>query len=583
MSVIGELTRSVAAGRFFNWRSERAVLWLLALMIGMLSIAPLTRLIWAAVAPEGTPDLARLLRLIATQKVLQATLNTLWIAVAATALAMLTGTAAALLVALTSLRFRQTWVFAFILPLMIPPQVIALAWVQALSPSGMLLTAFASLSQALGWPPRLGTEQPLYSTAGIILLLGMHNAPLVFLTVRAGLRHLPGDLVEAARITGASPLRVLFSVILPLARPAIFAGAALSFVAAAGNFGIQAMLGIPARVPTLITLIYQRLNTVGPSALPDMAVLSLLIAIITFGGLALSRYLGGRRDVRVSGSGARLRRSLGRWQWPVAALAWGWIAITLVLPLSALVTTSLTRGFGQPLSWKTLTFDNYISALWQYPAIRQAFATSLGLALMAVALLTVGALFLAYFLSWQRSRLVSVLQIATELAYALPGIVTGIAAILFFLKPLPLVNVSIYGTVWIILAAYLSNFLALVLRPTLAGFAQIDRSLDEAAQISGAGFIRRMWDILLPLAAPSAMAGAMLVFLTALNEIQVSILLVTSSTQTLGPMVIFLDEGGSSTLAAAVGCVMIALVLLFMLITSLFARRLPEGVLPWRA
>ncbi len=583
MSVLGELTRSVAAGRFFNWRSERAVLWLLAVMIGMLSVAPLTRLVWAAVAPEGTPDPARLLRLIATQKVLQATLNTLWIAVAATVLAMLTGTAAALLVALTALRLRQWWVFAFILPLMIPPQVIALAWVQALSPSGMLLSAVAALSQALGWPLQHGAEQPLYSLGGIMLLLGMHNAPLVFLTVRAGLRHLPGDLVEAARITGASPLRVLFTVILPLARPAIFAGAALSFVAAAGNFGIQAMLGIPGRVPTLITLVYQRLNAVGPSALPDMAVLALLIALITFGGLALSRYLGGRRDVRVSSSSGQLRRSLGRWQWPIAAVAWLWVAITLLLPVSALLTTSLTRGFGQALNWKTLTFDNYLSALWQYPAIQRAFVTSLGLTLTAVVLLTVAALFLAYFLSWQRSRLVSVLQMSTELAYALPGIVTGIAAILFFLKPLPLVNVSIYGTVWIILAAYLSNFLALVLRPTLAGFAQIDRSLDEAAQISGAGFIRRMWDILLPLAAPSAMAGAMLVFLTALNEIQVSILLVTSGTQTLGPMVIFLDEGGSSTLAAAVGCLMIALVLLFMLTTSLFARRLPEGVLPWRA
>ncbi|EIC85222.1 iron ABC transporter permease [Serratia sp. M24T3] len=577
MSVIGEITRSVAFRRLSRWRSDRAVLWLLALMIGILSIAPLSRLIWAAIAPAGTLDLNRLLRLIATQKVLQATLNTVGIALAATLLAILTGTLAALLVALTHLRAKQLWVFAFILPLMIPPQVIALAWVQALSPSGLLLTGLEALCRSLGWKIAIGNHQPLYSAGGIVLLLGLHNAPLVFLTVRAGLRQLPADLVEAARITGASPLRVLFTVILPLARPAIFAGAALSFVAAAGNFGIQAMLGIPGRVPTLITLIYQRLNSVGPSALSDMAVLSLLIAIITFGGLALSRYLGGRRDVRVNGSPKPLRQPLGAWRLPVESLAWLWVVITLLLPLSALVSTSLTQGFGQALNWQTLTFANYSSALWGYPAIHQAFFTSLGLTLMAVVILTVASLFLAYFLSWQRSRLVSVLQMSTELAYALPGIVTGIAAILFFLKPLPLVNVSIYGTVWIILAAYLSNFLALVLRPTLAGFAQIDRSLDEAAQISGAGFIRRMWDILLPLAAPSAMAGAILVFLTALNEIQVSILLVTSSTQTLGPMVIFLDEGGSSTLAAAVGCLMI------LLVASLFGRRLPEGVLPWRA
>lgn len=582
MSVMSELTRNRAFS-WAAWRGDRVVLWLLALMIGVLSVAPLTRLIWAAIAPEGALDFARLLHLIGTQKVLQATLNTVGIAVAATLLSMFIGTLAALLIAITNLRGKQLWVFTFILPLMIPPQVIALSWVQALSPSSPLLLTIVDLCAWFGWPLTLSNQQPLYSATGIILLLGMHNAPLVFLTVRAGLRRLPAELVEAARITGASPLRVLFTVILPLARPAIFAGAALSFVAAAGNFGIQAMLGIPGRVPTLITLVYQRLNSSGPSALPDMAVLSLLIAVITFGGLAVSRYLGGTRDVRVTGSSKKLHQPLGVWRLPVEGLAWLWILFSLLLPLSALITTSLTLGFGQTLTWQSLTFDNYINALWQYPAIHQAFFTSLGLTVMAVVVLTFMSLFLAYFLSWQRSRLVSVLQMSTELAYALPGIVTGIAAILFFLKPLPLINVSIYGTIWIILAAYLSNFLALVLRPTLAGFAQIERSLDEAAQISGAGFMRRMWDILMPLAAPSAMAGAILVFLTALNEIQVSILLVTSSTQTLGPMVIFLDEGGSSTLAAAVGCLMILIVLLFMLIASLFAKRLPEGVLPWRA
>lgn len=583
MSVMSEITRTATFRRLSAWRGERAVLWLLALMIGVLSIAPLGRLVWAAIAPDGVLDLNRLGHLVSTQKVWQATLNTLKIAVAATALSMLAGTLAALLVALTPLRGKSLWVFTFILPLMIPPQVIALAWVQALSPSSPILSGMRALGSLFGVSFSSPDSQPLYCATGIILLLGMHNAPLVFLTVRAGLRRLPAELVEAARITGASPLRVLLTVILPLARPAIFAGAALAFVAAAGNFGIQAMLGIPGRVPTLITLVYQRLNSSGPSALPDMAVLSLLIAVITFGGLAVSRALGGSKDVRVTGSPKSLQQSPGAWRWPLEATAWLWIAVTLLLPLSALVTTSLTTGFGQTLNWQTLTFTNYLNALWQYPAIHQAFFTSLGLTLMAAILLTFASLFLAYFLSWQRSRLVSLLQMSTELAYALPGIVTGIAAILFFLKPLPLINVSIYGTVWIILAAYLSNFLALVLRPTLAGFAQIERSLDEAAQIAGAGFMRRMWTILMPLAAPSAMAGAILVFLTALNEIQVSILLVTSSTQTLGPMVIFLDEGGSSTLAAAVGCLMILVVLLFMLLASLFARRLPEGVLPWRA
>ena len=578
MSLAQEYPRRPVVRSLNGLRSETSILWLLALLIGLLSIAPLTRLIWAAIAPEGVPDMARIGQLLSSTKVLRATGNTLGIALAATAMAVVLGTLAAWLVALTNMRAKRAWVFAFILPLMIPPQVTALAWVQALSPSSWIV----ELLNGVGLTLSSDGKQPLYSMWGIILLLGLHNAPLVFLSVRAGLRRLPADLVEAARITGASPLRVMMTVILPLARPAIFAGAALSFVAAAGNFGIQAMLGIPGRVPTLITLIYQQLNNNGAEALPDLALLSLLIAVITVGGMVISRMLGGQRDVRVTGTPRQLQQPLGHWRLPVELLVWVAIILTLVLPLSALVTTSLTSGFGQALNWSTLTWANYQNALFDFPAVRNAFITSLGLTLLAVIILTVMALFMAFFLTWQRTRMARVLELSSELAYALPGIVIGIAAILFFLKPLPLVNISLYGTVWIILAAYLSNFLALVLRPTLAGFAQIERSLDEAAQLAGAGFLRRMRDILLPLAAPSAMAGAILVFLTALNEIQVSILLVTANSQTLGPMIVALDEGGSSTLAAAVGCLMIVVVLLFMLLASRVAKRLPEGVLPWQ-
>ena len=154
--------------------------------------------------------------------------------------------------------------------------------------------------------------------------------------------------------------------------------------------------------------------------------------------------------------------------------------------------------------------------------------------------------------------------------------------ILFFLRPLPFVGTGLYGTVWVILAAYLSNFLALALRPIIGGYGQIDRALDEAAQLAGAGVFARLRDIVLPALAPSAMAAAILVFMTAVNEIQVSVLLVSSRATTIGPMIIFLEEAGSSTLAAAVGCLMVLMVLALMGLSLLVGRRLPEGVLPWR-
>ncbi|MRT24687.1 ABC transporter permease subunit [Enterobacteriaceae bacterium RIT697] len=578
MSVLSNEWRS-GARKAPRVNSERLILALMVLLIGLLSVAPLMRLVWTAIAPNGVPDIARLTRLLASDRVLIASGNTLLIALSSTLISVVLGTAAAWLVALSDLRAKTAWVFAFILPLMIPPQVTALAWLQALAPSSPLALLFATL----GLPWFAPGEQPLYSLTGIVLLLGTHNAPLVFLTVRAGLRRLPADLVEAAQASGASRARILFTIVLPLARPAIFAGAALTFVAAAGNFGIQAMLGIPARVPTLITLVYQQLNGIGPSALPNTAVYALLIAVITLAGMAASAWLGGRHDVRVNGAPRLWQQSLGRGRVAIEGVAWLWMALTLLLPLSALLITALTSGFGQALRWQTLTLENFRAALWGYPAVRHAFLTSLELTTLAALMLTVCALFLAYFLSWRRTKLVRGLWLASELTYALPGIVTGVAAMLFFLRPLPIVNVSLYGTVWIILAAYLANFLALVLRPTLAGFAQLEPALDEAARLCGAGFLRRMRDILLPLAAPSALAGSVLVFLTALNEIQVSVLLVTSQTQTIGPTIVFLDEGGSASLAAAVGCLMIVVVCLLMALATRLTRRLPHGILPWQA
>ena len=554
--------------------TEWVALGVLTVFVCTLSVLPLLRLSWAALLPSGIFDPDRIVEILAGKRVFAATMNSLKISLGATLMAMVLGVASALLVAVTDMKGKSAWVFGLVLPLMIPPQVTALAWIQAFSPSSPVLGY-------LGLSLPAGQRHPLYSEGGIIMLLGLYNVPLVFLVVRAGLRRLPGDLIEVARAAGAGPLRLLFTIVLPLVRSGIFAGAALAFVSSIGNFGIQAMLGIPARVPTLITLIYRKLNSYGTSALNDMALLALLLATITVVGLILAGWLGRWGDQRIDGSARPLRLPLGRWQTPVRIAAWGLLGATLLLPLSSLLASSLVSGYGQELNWQTLTLEHYRNAIFRHSAIRNAFGTSLWLTLTAVVVLSIVSVLLGYFLTWRKGLLARCLQMASELAYALPGLVIGVSMIVFFLKPLPLFNFSLYGTVWIILAAYLSNFLALALRPVLGGFAQLDQGLDEAARIVGAGFFTRFKDVILPMIAPAGMAGAIVVFMSAINEIQVSILLVTSTSQTIGPMIIFLEEAGSSTLAAAVGCLIVVLVLVLMAISSLFSHRLPNGVLPW--
>ncbi len=558
-------------------RGEALVLAALALLVFCVSVLPMGRLLWEALAPGGVPSLETFRKALDSPRVWTATVNTLQVSILGTMLAVSIGGVMALLVGLTDIRGKTWLVFFFMVPLMIPPQVNALAWLQLFGPASVLLNM-------VGLAPPPGSTNPLYSREGIILLLGIQHAPLVFLALRAGLRSMPRELVEAARAAGAKRFKVLRDVVLPLTLPPLIAGTALAFVSAVGNFGIPALLGIPARYIVLPTLIYQRLANFGPKVIAETAALSILVGAIAFAGVLVQSWLLSRRDYRTIGApAAPLAFMLGGWRPWVEALCWGLIAAVLAAPLLALFVTALVPAYGVKLSSDTATFAAFQQVLTQPGATARAFRNSLLLAGAAAIFLTLAAVPLAYFIVWKRSRLLRVMNLVAELPYALPGVVLAIACILLFLKPIPLVGWSLYGTVWIIFVAYLARFLTLALRPAIGGLAQIDRALEEAAQMCGAGFGKRLFTVVFPLVAPLAAAGGILVYLTAMNELTVSALLWSAGAETLGVIVFALDEGGDTVRAAAVSVLSVVVILLVMAGASLFGKRLPTGVLPWRA
>lgn len=549
----------------------------LAVLVFALSVLPMARLLLEALAPGGVPSLHLLLAAWDSPRVWAATRNTLEVAVFGTALSVAVGGGMALLVALSDIRAKAALVFLFMVPLMIPPQVNALAWLQLFGPASVLLNM-------VGIAPAPGSRNPLYSREGIVLLLGIQHAPLVFLALRAGLRSMPRELVEAARASGAGRWRVLKDVVVPLTLPPLVAGAALAFVSAVGNFGIPALLGIPGRYLTLPTLIYQRLANFGPSVIAETAALSILVGAIAFAGVLVQGWLLRRRDYRTIGAPTPpLALSLGRGRPWVEIACWGVIALVLAAPLLALFVTALVPAYGVKLTVDTATFAAFKQVLLQPGATARAFRNSLLLAGAAALLLTACAVPLAYFIVWKRNRLLRAMNLAAELPYALPGVVLAIACILIFLKPIPLLGLSLYGTVWIIFVAYLARFLTLALRPAIGGLAQIDRALEEAAQMCGAKFGKRLLSVVFPLVAPLAAAGGILVYLTAVNELTVSALLWSAGSETLGVIVFALDEGGDTVRAAAVSVLSVAMIFAVMGGASLLGRRLPPGVLPWRA
>ena len=546
------------------------------MVVAVLSVMPMARLTIEGIAPDGAISLEPLRRTLANPTTWIATAHSLVTAVGGTFLAVVIGGGVAVIVSLTDIRGRDAFVFFFVMPLLLAPQVVALAWLQLFSPSSPLL-------KLVGAAPLLGARNPLYSAMGIIIVLGVQYAPLSYLMLRAALRALPRELIEAGRSGGASPLTVVRTIVIPLMTPPVLAAIALCFVSCLGNFGIPALLGIPANYVVLPTLIYQRLSGFGHTVLPDVAVLSLLIGSIAVIGIVAQDALLRTRDFRITTATSTARAfELRRWRVPVEIALWALLVVVLAMPLLALALTALVPSAGVALTAHSATLENFRFVLFEHAAARRAFGNSFTLAAAAAIMIVAVAIPLAYFLVWRRSRLLRFVNVITEIPYAVPGVVLAIAAILLFVKPIPIIGISIYNTVWIILFCYLARFLVLGLRPVVSGYHQLDRTLEEASQIAGARLARRLRTIILPLIAPTAAAGALLIFLTAFNELTLSALLWSSGSETLGVVFFSFQQGGDSTYAAALGVLTVGVSIALMVSTLLLAGRLPSGVLPWR-
>lgn len=556
-------------------RSPDRLAALLLLPVAVIALGPILRLLAEGFGMGQGATLSHLAAVLGRDSTRVALWHSLATAGGGTVLSVLIGAGFAFVVALTDIRAKAALVFCLMVPMMIPPQITALAWMQVTGPSSVLL-------KTLGIAPPLGSPQPLHSAWGIAALLGIQHASIVFLTLRAGLRMIPAELVEAARMSGARGGQVWARIVLPLCLPSLAAGAAMCFVTALGNFGIPAMLGIPARYSTLPTLIYQRLVGMGQSVLPEVAVLALLIGAVAVAGVLLNRVLLRRRAYGLVGlPGQPIRLSLGRKRAGVEALCWTFVAAILAVPLAALAAASLVPAYGVPLTLGTATLEAWSEVLFRQPVTMRAYANSLILATLAAAILMAVAVPLAWIMARRPSAVTRAVDVLADLPYALPGVVLAIACILSFMR-LPF-GITLYGTLAIILLAYLSRFLVVMLRPVQAAIGQLDPAMEEAAASAGARLGRRLRTVVLPLAAPAAAAGAILVFLTAVNELTVSALLWAAGTETLGVVIFSLEDSGDTVMASALATSIVVLVVFLMGIVQLAASRLPRGTVPWQS
>jgi iron(III) transport system permease protein len=415
-----------------------------------------------------------------------------------------------------------------------PPFLTAIAFVYLFSPNAGLINVL--LRDVLGLP---FLTFNIFSMSGLVLVTALHTFPFVYLLASSALLSVDASYEEAAQILGASKLRTAFSVTAPLVAPAILSGTLLAFVNAIALFGSQAILGLPARIVTLPTRIYALFDY--PPEYGLASALSLVFVVITVAALYLQRaFLARRSYVTLAGKGARPQlMALGPMRWAMFGFAIAIFIVAIVLPYATLLAVSFSKSWGLDF-WKGLTLANYNFILFEYNVTQRAILNSLGLAVVAATL----SVLLGATIGWidLRSRIPGrkLLDYVSLIPLGLPGIVVAVALIQFWLA-MPL---ALYGTLAILLLAYVGRYIPLGVRAANASLRQVDPSLEESAQILGASWIITMREVTLPLIRPGLFAGWLLVFVPVIQELSASILLFSSSSITLAVAVYNLYETG---------------------------------------
>jgi iron(III) transport system permease protein len=531
-------------------RLQHVVMTLAVIALIVLVVLPVASLLVGSVRSNGGFTLSYFERVLSARLYLQALYNSLILGALTGLFGVGIGVPLAWAVSRTNVPGKRLIRATANLSYLSPPFLTAIAFVYLFSPNAGLMNVFLRDAVGLPW-----LTFNIFSMAGLVLVTVIHTFPFVFLLASSALQSVDASYEEAAQILGASKLRTALSITGPLVAPAILSGVLLSFVNAIALFGSQAIIGLPGRIYTLPTRLYTLFSY--PPQYGLASALSLIFVAVTILALYVQRaFLARRSYVTLGGKGSRSQLvDLGAGRWLLLAFCVAIFIVAIVLPYATLIAVSFSKSWGLEF-WRNLTFANYEFVLWDYDVTRRAIANSLILAVAAALIaVTLGAI-----ISWidLRTRMPGrrLLDYAALIPLGLPGIVMAVAMIQFWLK-MPL---ELYGTLAILLLAYVGRYVPLGVRASNASLRQVDPSLEESASILGASWAVTMREVTLPLIRPGLFAGWLLVFVPAIQELSASILLFSSGSITLAVAVYNLYETGHNEPVAALAMVNVAII-----------------------
>ncbi|NLJ17335.1 iron ABC transporter permease [Globicatella sulfidifaciens] len=519
-------------------------------------IMPLLTLFALAFETEGGFSLQNFNAIFSSSRSGLAIKNTLIVGGASTVLAFLLGGLYAFMVAYTNVKYKKLLEILIILPYLIPGYIVTLAWTSLFSGNGVI----NRLLMQLGLP-----KVSMYSLGGIIFVLGVSNAALVYLNLVDVLRKIPQEQEQASQVAGYSLKETLMKINLKSVRGPILSAIVLSFLSAIDNFAIPITLGTPGGISVLSTYIYEKAIGFGPTSFNEASALAIVLSSVSLVAVLIQKSLTLREKPLESQMASYHHRLALK---PVKRRLLQTVLIVLlvilnIIPLIFMFLSSLHKGYVRSIfDVSHMSLANYQFILTT-PGMYSGFLTSLWLTLSSLAVCLLIGVWVMYMKSRYQLKSVFFVETGASLTYSVPGIVLALSMIFYWGK-VP----NVYGTMLILWIAYVTRYALLLIRGSQTAFMTVGPELEEAAIVSGSSSIEKWFKIIFPMIRQQLLSSSFLMIVGALTELTLSSLLSAANSKTIGLTIFALQTGGDNAIAQAYSVLLTLLILTILMMRS---------------
>jgi iron(III) transport system permease protein len=545
----------------------------LIVIVGFLTVCPVVMLVFGSfsegIGAFGTFTLEKYIKSYTDPEFAEIIVNTVIFTIGSAFVATLLALFLAYLNTRTNIPFKFLFRILSIIPMMIPHILFSVSWVLLLNPSNGLINLF--LRQILSLE---NSPFNIYTLGGMILVEGLLDLPIAYLILAPALAAFDVSLEESSKVSGASNLRTLTRVTLPVLRPAILASFILVIVRSLASFAVPSIIGMPGRIYVLATHIYRIIATgfaadFGMAAAVGMSALAASITLIY-----LYRYLTSESEKYVTISSRGYRPAvieLKNAKYPLFAIVALLSFVLIVLPVLVLFYTSLVPYSMVPgaKAFSMMSWKHWLAVL-KDPISLLSLKNSVFLGIVGASLGVILSIFVSYVIVKVRTPAAGVLESLSFLSFSFPGIVIGVGFMWFF------VRTPLYATIWSLLIGYIATYLPYGIRPLTSAFIQIHSHLEESSRVCGGGTLYTLRRIVIPLLIPGVVSGWILMATMFVRELTLSVVLSRPGTEVLAVQILRFAEDGLWGKLSALGIMMIFISSTLVVIASLIGIKLTK-------